>query len=146
MSNLLLLRADLHKALDDRNFVFFPKADDGFVVHFLKMTMDLEQIHHNSYLHPIPACSPCLLYARFAWAMFPCLSDFLVNPDTSRLIITKKAEASRSERVIKEITSTELRANPSASRGTSLKKRQRVDRTESGENDDASRGRKKYKS
>lgn len=87
MSNLLLLRSDLHKAFDDRIFVFFPKADDGFVVHFLKQTTDLGEIHHNSYLHPIPACSPRLLYVRFAWAIFPCLSGFLAKPHTSRLVI-----------------------------------------------------------
>ncbi|KAH8746878.1 hypothetical protein BGZ57DRAFT_777524, partial [Hyaloscypha finlandica] len=34
-NNALLLRADLHKAFDDRKFSLFPKDDQGFVVHVL---------------------------------------------------------------------------------------------------------------
>lgn len=76
-SNLLLLRADLHLAFDERKFCFFPKGDSKYVVHMLAPTPDIGTLYHNSSLHPIDECSPEMLYTRFAWAIFPGSDDSL---------------------------------------------------------------------
>jgi len=73
LSNVILLRSDLHTAFDDRKFVLYPKADDGYVVHMLEPTPDIGQLYHNVKTHPLLQCNPRFLYARFAWALFPLL-------------------------------------------------------------------------
>lgn len=64
-NNALLLRADLHKAFDDRKFSLFPKDDQGFVVHVLQSATDLRLLYHNARV-TIPQCEVNYVFARFA--------------------------------------------------------------------------------
>ena len=41
LSNVVLLRSDLHAAFDKHKFVFYPKSDDGFVVYMLEPRPDI---------------------------------------------------------------------------------------------------------
>ncbi|KAI9769518.1 MAG: hypothetical protein M1840_003995 [Geoglossum simile] len=78
MSNAVLLRRDLHFEFDSRVFVIVPKGPTiGFVVHFLEPTIDIGPAHHNQRLLPIDEVTPQFLFARFAWAIFPALSNFM---------------------------------------------------------------------
>lgn len=125
LSNAILLRPDLHAAFDDRKFVFFPKSEDGFVVHMLEPTPDLAQLYHNVRLQPLWQCNAQFLYARFAWAIFPSLSGFLSKPNAAPLVLVVKSNGGHTEWVEEEsVTSEKLRARVSASRSQSLKKRQ----------------------
>jgi hypothetical protein len=93
LNNVILLRPDLHAAFDDRKFILYPKADDGYVVHILEPTPDIGQLYHNVKTHPLLLCNPRFLYARFAWALFPSLTGFLSKPGVSRyLVLVKKSE------------------------------------------------------
>lgn len=125
MSNYILLRADLHQAFDDRTLIFFPKGDNSYVVHMLQPTPDIGKLYHNMCLQPIEECSPQMLYARFAWAIFPLLSSFLSMPSTARLVSVVEMREQTKERVVKELSMTQLTAKAESSRSTNQKKRQR---------------------
>jgi hypothetical protein len=73
--NGFLLRWDLHAALDDKEFVIVPKAG-RWVVHVIEDD-ELAKLYHNVPLHDISPVAPEFLLARFAWAIFPCLREFL---------------------------------------------------------------------
>jgi hypothetical protein len=80
-ANALLLRADLHIAFDKSRFTFVPKpACDGngvrLVVHLLEPSAEFEHLYHNRELHA-SAVGIEMLYARFAWSLFPLLGAFL---------------------------------------------------------------------
>ncbi|MCJ1299235.1 hypothetical protein MMC08_002027 [Hypocenomyce scalaris] len=79
-ANALLLRADLHITFDKPKFVFVPKpAVDGepqFAVHLVEPSRELESLYHNRALQGL-GVSPELLFARFAWTIFPWLAGFL---------------------------------------------------------------------
>jgi hypothetical protein len=124
LSNVILLRSDLHTAFDERKFVFYPKSDDGFVVHMLEPTPDLGQLYHNVHVQRPLQCNVRFLYARLAWALFPSLSGFLSKPGVSRYLQIVKFTLQRPEWVEEEVTdSGKLRAKVSASRSRSPKKR-----------------------
>ncbi|KAK5157629.1 hypothetical protein LTR04_005391, partial [Oleoguttula sp. CCFEE 6159] len=127
MSNLTLLRSDLHTAFDDRKFVFFPKSNDGFSVHMLEPTPDITPLYHNVRVHDLWQCSLQFLYTRLAWAIFPSLSGFLSKPNTTRLLLIAKEETGRTRWVeVEENTSTRLQVKVAASRSQSPKKRNRA--------------------
>ncbi|KAK4981248.1 hypothetical protein LTR28_000004 [Elasticomyces elasticus] len=127
MSNLMLLRSDLHTAFDDRKFAFFPKSNDGFFVHMLEPTPDITPLYHNVRVHDLWQCSLQFLYTRFAWAIFPSLSGFLSKPNTTRLLLVTKEETGRTRWVeVEENTSTRLQGKVAASRSQSPKKRNRA--------------------
>jgi hypothetical protein len=80
-ANALLLRADLHIAFDKPKFVFVPKPSvDGeprqFAVHLVEPSRELESLYHNRALQGL-GVSLELLFARFAWTIFPWLAGFL---------------------------------------------------------------------
>ncbi|KAK4978309.1 hypothetical protein LTR28_006308 [Elasticomyces elasticus] len=88
-ANALLLRADLHIAFDKPRFTFVPKpACDGsgmrLVVHLLEPSAELEHLYHNRELHA-SAVGIEMLYARFAWSLFPLLGAFLSCRTNRRL-------------------------------------------------------------
>ncbi|XPS81862.1 hypothetical protein M3J09_013787 [Ascochyta lentis] len=89
-ANALLLRADLHIAFDRRRLVFVPKpAADGnicLVAHVLCSSPEFELLYHNRELHP-NVVSADMLYARFAWAIFPQLRPFLESKTDRRLTL-----------------------------------------------------------
>lgn len=129
MSNLILLRSDLHTAFDDRKFVIYPKDGnvDSFVVHMLEPTSDIGSLYHNSRTHPIHACRIQFLYARFAWSIFPAISGFLSNSSINKAVIMVKQEGGRRIRLVEEVLDAEqLRAKASQSRSRSPRKRQRA--------------------
>jgi HNH endonuclease len=127
LNNVILLRPDLHAAFDDRKFVLYPKADDGYVVHMLEPTPDIGQLYHNVKTHPLLQCNPRFLYARFAWALFPSLAGFLSKPGVSRYLFLARKGERGVEWVEEEVAKPEeLRARISASRSRSPKKRQRA--------------------
>ncbi|KZM18263.1 uncharacterized protein EKO05_0003198 [Ascochyta rabiei] len=95
MANALLLRADLHIAFDTPRLAFVPKpATDGsmrLVAHVLGSSPELELLYHNRELHPT-AVSVDMLYARFAWSIFPLLCAFLES-DTDRRLTLRASDA-----------------------------------------------------
>lgn len=76
LSNLLLLRADLHRSFDGLQFVFIPKADGVLCTHVLGESEELQTLYHNTLIHKV-GVAPEFLFARFAWAIFPLLKGFL---------------------------------------------------------------------
>lgn len=68
-ANTMLLRADLHQVLDQGDFVFVPKQNEGFVVHYLEPSSDLMPKYNNQKLDTKHLSAHCLL-VRFAWAIF----------------------------------------------------------------------------
>ena len=46
-NNVVLPQSNLHAAFDDREFVFYPKDADTFVVHIVEPTPNLAQLYHN---------------------------------------------------------------------------------------------------
>ncbi|KAH8714825.1 hypothetical protein GQ44DRAFT_762634 [Phaeosphaeriaceae sp. PMI808] len=81
--NALLLRADLHIAFDK------PACDGSgmrLFFHLLTTSPGYEHFYHNRELHT-SAIGVEMLYARFAWSLFPLLSGFLSCRTNRRLII-----------------------------------------------------------
>ena len=127
LSNVVLMRSDLHLAFDDRKFTFYPKETSKLVVHMLEPSPDLTQLYHNVQVQPPLKCQPSFLYARFAWAIFPSLAGFLSKPGVSRYLLLSRNTSTGREFVAEEIAKPEqLRAKVSASRSRSPKKRQRT--------------------
>ena len=75
-SNAVLLRQDLHSSFDDRNFVLVRKQSK-WVAHFLAWTKDQGPRYHNMPVSLHSSVSPSFLLARFAWAIFPLVENFL---------------------------------------------------------------------
>lgn len=84
ISNTVALRSDVHRAFDDRKLVFVPK-ESRWVVHFFGITNTLGQLYHNTPLELDPDVSLHLLFARFAWTVFPAVSPFLNAGGVKRL-------------------------------------------------------------
>lgn len=93
VSNLFLLRSDIHTVYDMHKWTIVPKesrADQGrpkLVFHQLKQSTELSQLYHNKQIHPIGGVSIEYLLARFAHAIFPELAPFLSGV-VPRLLIT----------------------------------------------------------
>ncbi|KAF2123570.1 hypothetical protein P153DRAFT_371550 [Dothidotthia symphoricarpi CBS 119687] len=89
-ANALLLRADLHLAFDKPRFAFVPKpAGDNsmrIVTHLLEPSAELQHLYHNRELHP-SAVGGEMLFARFAWSIFPLVSEFLCRNVDRRLAL-----------------------------------------------------------
>lgn len=89
-ANVMLLRADLHIAFDKPRFVFVPKPSDDrgirLVFHLLGSSDEYEHYHHNRELHESKV-SADLLFARFAWTLFPLLGAFLSCREDRRLTL-----------------------------------------------------------
>jgi hypothetical protein len=125
LSNVLLLRSDIHTAFDDRKFVIFPKQAADFVVHMLEPTLYIGQIYHNILLRK-PRCSIEFLFARFALAIFPSLSGFLSKSHPNLLVI--RVDKDTKERLPATSTKPVERQKKAAnSRSSSPKKRARAD-------------------
>ncbi|KAH6718742.1 hypothetical protein BKA61DRAFT_262195 [Leptodontidium sp. MPI-SDFR-AT-0119] len=122
-NNALLLRADLHKAFDDRKFSLFPKDDQGFVVHVLQSATDLRLLYHNARV-TIPQCEVNYVFARFAWSIFPSLTGFLTSTQKSRLVV-RWDEASE-DWIESEVSALSLAQRSVASRSNSPTKRSRM--------------------
>jgi hypothetical protein len=94
--NMILLRADLHKAFDDDKFVFVPKQETPseprskitYVLHILSHSTELAKLYHNVELQASEKLVPQFLLARLALSIFPMFEGFLLNPRLSRRILT----------------------------------------------------------
>ena len=95
--NMILLRADLHKAFDDDKFVFVPKQEtpseprskNSYVLHILSHSTELAKLYHNVELQASEKLVPQFLLARLALSIFPMFEGFLLNPRISRKILTQ---------------------------------------------------------
>ncbi|KAI4117558.1 MAG: hypothetical protein LQ345_002237 [Seirophora villosa] len=86
-ANLMLMRADLHKILDDKKFVIVPKRG-RLVSHFLVPADKYVYMHHNSEVKPTGVAVD-FLFARLAWAIFPMLGKrFLKFGDCKLLAVS----------------------------------------------------------
>jgi len=83
VSNMLLLRSDLHTIYDAHECAIVPKESrvgEGKpkpVFHQLKQPNELSQLYHSRQIHCISGVSIEYLLARFAFALFPELEPFL---------------------------------------------------------------------
>lgn len=143
-NNALLLRADLHKAFDDRKFVLFPKDDSGFVVHILQSAADLRLLYHNTRV-TIPQCEVNYVFARFAWSIFPFITGFLTSSQKPRLVV-QRDEVSE-DWITREVSAQTLTKRSVASRSNSPTKRSRlassIDEYIDSNSEDGIRGRKR---
>lgn len=78
LSNLVLLRRDLHAAFDQHDFVFVPKYG-VLCTHLLGDSDQYRRLYHNTTLHPT-ALGPELLLARFALAILSGAGSLSTNP------------------------------------------------------------------
>ncbi|KAI1271415.1 hypothetical protein F5Y07DRAFT_404391 [Xylaria sp. FL0933] len=94
-SNIIPLRADVHRLFDASNICFFPKPDPAAENKFKLLTcvlrpphkscygdLELYALYHNRQVLPLKGALPQYLFARFAWAIF--------NDDTVRLFRQKR--------------------------------------------------------
>lgn len=93
LSNVLLLRADLHLAFDKSKFVFVPKPsftseNPRLVTHLFEESDELEHLYHNCALRSL-GLSIEMLFARLAWTIFPLLEGFIGRDERRRLLLTK---------------------------------------------------------
>ncbi|KAF4614390.1 hypothetical protein G7Y89_g15346 [Cudoniella acicularis] len=121
--NALLLRADLHKAFDDRKFCLFPKDGQGFVVHILQTAPDLRLLYHNTRV-TIPQCEVNYVFARFAWSIFPSLTGFLTSTQKPRLVV--RWDEALEDWLESEASALSLAQRSVASRSNSPTKRSRM--------------------
>lgn len=89
--NAMLLQASLHIAFDRPRFVFVPKpsGNDGgmrLVLHLLEPSAEFEYLYHNRELHQSDVGVE-MLFARFAWTLFPLLEAFLSCKEDRRLTV-----------------------------------------------------------
>ncbi|KAH8701326.1 hypothetical protein GQ44DRAFT_732977 [Phaeosphaeriaceae sp. PMI808] len=91
-ANAMFLRADLHINFDKSRFIFIPKpSGDGsgmrLRLHLFEPSAEYEHFYHNRELHT-SAVGVEMLYARFAWSLFPLLSAFLSCRKSRRLAVS----------------------------------------------------------
>ncbi|KAL8918604.1 MAG: hypothetical protein Q9208_007248 [Pyrenodesmia sp. 3 TL-2023] len=79
-ANVMLLRADVHRAYDKMRFVHVPKRDAQgqlrFVTHLIHHSIELGQLYHNAELHTLRVAKE-FLFSRLAYVLFPLLAGFL---------------------------------------------------------------------
>jgi len=128
--NAIALRADLHVEFDGLAFVFAPKSPvgergRGYAIHCLVPTPDTLPTFHNHLTLPLMAVAPELLYARFAYAIFPRLSAFLAGGWSSKRVVRVKAGTGKDQEIV-DVAANEFRKPKS--RSASPKKRTRQER------------------
>lgn len=113
--NATALRSDVHSAFDDRKFVFVPK-ESRWVVHFLDLTNTLGRLYHNAVLELDPGISLKFLLARFTWAVFPLVRQFL-EVGVARNLRLRVTEEGRFKEVTRTFTAEEMRGMGPSIRG-----------------------------
>lgn len=66
--------------------------ESRWVVHFFGLTNTLGQLYHNTPVELDPDISPNLLFARFAWTIFPAVSQFLNAAGDKKLRLQVRKE------------------------------------------------------
>ena len=139
--NMILLRADLHKAFDDIKFVFVPKketpseteTESKYVLHMLSHSTELTKLYHNVQLQASDRLVPQFLLARLALSVFPIFEGFLLNPRISRKILTQdggihEANPGECQSFISQVGARSRPASPEKAGSTaSSPKRRRLD-------------------
>jgi hypothetical protein len=97
VSNMILLRKDLHFIFDARRLVFVPKAAASsdaacWVAHAMVWSKDLLARYHNHQLHNISSIPQQYLLARFAWTLFPETEGFLVSGVERLLLVASRSK------------------------------------------------------
>lgn len=114
--NKMLLRADLHKGLDDKLFAFVPKEDHVVLHCFDKAAY----AYHNTILQHVPKRE--LLLARFAFTILPiCLLPWLKMKKPRMLWVEEDGNL-----IVKEVSAEEcqdIAHRPRITKSTSPKKR-----------------------
>ena len=112
-TNAVLLRQDLHSSFDDRKFVVVPTVS-GWIVHFLEWTKDQGPMYHNTPVSIHAGVSPSFLLARFAWAIFPLMRNFLDQGLSRKLRLRVELEDGSMVKETKAVSGDELRkiSNP----------------------------------
>ena len=136
ISNVMLLRSDLHTAFDQAKLVFVPKrslaAGDSFVTHLLASSTELRRLYHNTKLHPITGISHEFLLARFAWSIFPLLEGFLHDGVPRELLSVSLGEYKKPYLASAEECKLFTKHTKLRSRSTSPKKRTRSEAEKEG--------------
>ena len=104
VNNVFPLRQDLNFAFDQRKFAIVPKNTDiigqdlpKWVVHLLFNSQELSILYHNVQLQPTTVSSE-VLFARFAWSLFPRLAGvFLDRLLERKLLIVRSRYLEREE-------------------------------------------------
>ncbi len=139
--NMILLRADLHKAFDDIKFVFVskketpsePKSKITYVLHILSHSTELAKLYHNAELQASEKLVPQFLLARLALSIFPMFEGFLLKPRISRKILTQdggihEANPGECQSYISQVGARSRPASPEkAGSAASSPKRRRLD-------------------
>ncbi|KAK8149670.1 hypothetical protein G3M48_006098 [Beauveria asiatica] len=143
--NVLRLRADLHIAFDKPYFVFVPKADgvgsQQFVLHVVEPCVEYQHLYHNQKIQQQREVCVELLFARFAWTIFPLVADFLKGKVRRRLrlMTTSKDDGTKVAPFFASAEQCEnLVMRRSKSRNTTSKKRARLEDSAQYEVTDAS--------
>ncbi|KAI9824709.1 MAG: hypothetical protein M1819_000804 [Sarea resinae] len=123
VSNAIALRSDIHSAFDDRKFVVVPKHS-AWAVHFLELTSDLGGFYHNTGVRLDPNVSMRCLLARFAWAIFPLLRNFL-EAGVPRAVRVRVLDNGEYKEVVKTMGSEEMTASGIYLRGRSSSPKKR---------------------
>ncbi|KAK5083272.1 hypothetical protein LTR70_008237 [Exophiala xenobiotica] len=85
-SNFLLLKVDVHKLWDQRQFTVVPRTVDGekekarsWVAYVLKRqpSQEVISLYHGVCLQPLTGVDVLFLFCRFAWTIFESLDIFL---------------------------------------------------------------------
>ena len=145
--NMILLRADLHKAFDDNKFAFVPKRETSsepggripYVVHMLSPSKELIKLNHNVHLQASDKLVPQFLLARLALSIFPMFEGFLLKPQVSRKILTQeggihKATPGECQGYTSQTGARSRQTSPSkAGSAAGSPKRRRLDNVQEGE-------------
>lgn len=99
--NAIALRMDIHRAFDDRKFILTPgeKPTDDWMVRFIQPTADCGFHYHGASVKLNAEVAPEFLLVRFAWAIFPCIQDFLTGTVLRKVSILKLTEEGEEEAV-----------------------------------------------
>jgi hypothetical protein len=109
ITNAIALRSDLHTTFDTAKFVVVPKQD-AWVAHFTHLTNDLGKLYHNTAVAIDNEVSANCLLARFAWAIFPLVSKFLMAGAACQ-VRTRVLQDGELTEVTETITAGQAKAN-----------------------------------
>ncbi|KAL9616337.1 MAG: hypothetical protein Q9160_008780 [Pyrenula sp. 1 TL-2023] len=126
MANALAMRADIHRAFDDCNFVLVPKCGH-WTVHFLEKTYDLGPMYHNRPIEVASVPTEFIL-TRFAWAIFPLVKPFM-EQGLGRIVKIREQRGQEFYEVVKELDTASFAQMTATNRGrsNSPKKRKATD-------------------
>ncbi|EGP82353.1 uncharacterized protein MYCGRDRAFT_111745 [Zymoseptoria tritici IPO323] len=139
--NLILLRADVHTIWDRSDFSIVPKMDTTSVgkwaVHVHKLSGELHYLYHNRPMQSLKGINGELLFARFAYDIFPKLRGFLQRGVKRCLLVSGESKSYKAEdcETFCEHQGRHRSTSPRKSKSGSPAKRPRTDDDEHQERD-----------